>query len=203
VELSSYIIALLSIPLALLYANAAEWALHRYVLHGIGKNKASIWNFHWGEHHRNCRRHNHLDPTYERGLFGWHAQGKEALGITLLVALHLPLLPVAPAFVATLVYTALNYMHKHRRAHQDPQWARQHLRWHYDHHMGKNQDANWGVTRPWFDQLLGTRVPYAFTELEMADLIRRGIPANDTDHRRPSLPPPATTDPEADTKQAA
>jgi sterol desaturase/sphingolipid hydroxylase (fatty acid hydroxylase superfamily) len=30
--------------------------------------------------------------------------------------------------------------------------------WHYDHHMNANQDANWCVTKPWFDYLLGTRV---------------------------------------------
>ena len=31
------------------------------------------------------------------------------------------------------------------------------LPWHVDHHMGRNPDLNWGVTRPWFDLLLGTR----------------------------------------------
>lgn len=30
--------------------------------------------------------------------------------------------------------------------------------WHYDHHMNSNQDANWCVTKPWFDYLMGTRV---------------------------------------------
>jgi sterol desaturase/sphingolipid hydroxylase (fatty acid hydroxylase superfamily) len=25
--------------------------------------------------------------------------------------------------------------------------------------MGRNPDMNWGVTRPWFDHLLGTREP--------------------------------------------
>ena len=30
--------------------------------------------------------------------------------------------------------------------------------WHYDHHMNSNQDANWCVTKPWFDYILGTRV---------------------------------------------
>ena len=34
---------------------------------------------------------------------------------------------------------------------------------HYDHHMGADQDANWCVTRPWFDWIMGTRKPYAFT----------------------------------------
>jgi len=29
--------------------------------------------------------------------------------------------------------------------------------WHYDHHMGKNQDSNWGVTVEWVDKLFNTR----------------------------------------------
>lgn len=201
--LSPYIVALISIPLALLYANATEWLAHRYILHGIGKQKTSMWNFHWGEHHRNCRRHDHMDPAYERSVFGWHSQGKEALGISLMLLAHLPLIEFAPVFVATLVYTSADYMYKHRRAHRDPNWAREHLTWHYDHHMGKNQDANWGVTRPWFDLLLGTRVPYAFTEAEAADLARRGVAANDSSSRRPSLPPPPAAGPEEDARHAA
>ncbi|ERS10046.1 MULTISPECIES: hypothetical protein [Marinobacter] len=30
--------------------------------------------------------------------------------------------------------------------------------WHYNHHMNTNQDANWCVTRPWFDYIMGTRI---------------------------------------------
>ena len=32
--------------------------------------------------------------------------------------------------------------------------------WHYDHHLGKNQDANWGVTTDWVDRVFGTRIEY-------------------------------------------
>lgn len=42
----------------------------------------------------------------------------------------------------------------------DLEWAKKHVPWHYDHHMGKNQDANWGVTTDWVDKLLGTRIKY-------------------------------------------
>jgi hypothetical protein len=48
---------LLAIPLGLLYANAGEWFIHKYVLHGVGKRKGSFWDFHWREHHSACRRH--------------------------------------------------------------------------------------------------------------------------------------------------
>ena len=68
-----------------------------------------------------------------------------------------PLFPVAPFYVATLWYCAANYYYLHKKAHENPEWAREHLPWHYDHHMGRNADANWCVTKPWFDYVLGTR----------------------------------------------
>ena len=39
-------------------------------------------------------------------------------------------------------------------------WCKEKLPWHYDHHMGKNQDANWGVTTDWVDKILKTRIKY-------------------------------------------
>ena len=61
----------------------------------------------------------------------------------------------------------------------DHAWAREHLPWHYDHHMGPDQDANWCVTRPWFDQLMGTRRPYAGTEAERLADAKRAKHARD------------------------
>ena len=49
---------------------------------------------------------------------------------------------------------------------------REHLPWHYDHHMGPNQEANWCVTRPWFDYVMGTREPYVGTLRESGDRAR-------------------------------
>ena len=84
-----------------------------------------------------------------------------------------PLFPIAPFFVGTLWYSSANYYRKHKRSHLDPAWAREHLPWHYDHHMGPHQDANWCVTRPWFDRLLGTRTPYLGTDKAVRDEARR------------------------------
>ena len=55
----------------------------------------------------------------------------------------------------------------------DTEWAREHLPWHYDHHMGPNQHANWCVTKPWADIVMGTREPYCGTEREAADNEKR------------------------------
>jgi sterol desaturase/sphingolipid hydroxylase (fatty acid hydroxylase superfamily) len=164
---------MIGIPLALLTANATEWVFHKYVLHGLGRDRKSFWSFHWYEHHRSSRRHQGLDPEYQKPLFGWHAQGKEALALGVAGVLYLPLFPVAPFFTATMFYCGINYYRKHKRAHQDLDWARTHLPWHLDHHLGPKQDANWCVTRPWFDILLGTREPYLGTEREKSDLARR------------------------------
>lgn len=148
---------MIGIPLGLVTANAVEWVMHKYVLHGRGKDRASFWSFHFHEHHRNARQNGFRDPDYDRFPLGANAQGKEAwslIGASVAVA---PLLPVAPFFVGTLWYSAANYYYVHKRSHRDPEWAKARLPWHYDHHMHKNPNANWCVTKPWFDHVMGTR----------------------------------------------
>ncbi len=164
---------MLGIPIGLITANATEWAFHKYVQHGFGKRRDSFWGFHWNEHHRAARRHGFEDPGYRRFPVGRHAQGREVAALVGAGAAITPLLPVAPFFVATLWWSGWRYYHLHKKAHLDPEWAREHLPWHYDHHMGPNPNANWCVTRPWFDHLMGTRERYVGTAAETRDLARR------------------------------
>jgi len=172
---------MIGIPLGLLAANATEWLVHKYVLHGLGRDKRSFWRFHWHDHHRNVRRHDHVDPDYQRPLLSsWNGQSKEAVALVGAALAIAPLFPIAPFFVGTVAYSAVNYYRKHKRAHLDPAWAREHLPWHYDHHMGPNQHANWCVTRPWFDHLMGTREPFVGTEVEQRAAAKRA--------RRPAPP---------------
>jgi sterol desaturase/sphingolipid hydroxylase (fatty acid hydroxylase superfamily) len=159
---------MIGVPLGLFYSNVVEWLVHKYLLHARGKKKGSWWGFHWREHHKNVRRYGMLDPDYQRPITDWNARGKEAAGIAVLCAAHLPLAPVAPYFTATVFYAGFNYLRKHRRAHRDPQWAMENMKWHVDHHLGKNQDANWCVTQPWFDRLVGTRIDYDASALHVA-----------------------------------
>jgi hypothetical protein len=44
--------------------------------------------------------------------------------------------------------------------------------------MGPNQEANWCVTRPWFDVIMGTRERWVGTEEEARQIekIRRVMP---------------------------
>jgi len=165
----------IGIPLGLIAANATEWLFHKHVLHGKkhGKDRSSFWSFHFHDHHRLARKHAMHDPDYETGLFQWNGQAKEALALVASAVIIAPLFPVAPFFTATMWYSGANYYVKHKRAHLDPAWAREHLPWHYDHHMGPNQDANWCVTKPWADIVMGTREPYVGTEREAQDEAKR------------------------------
>jgi len=155
--------AITGVPLGLALANLAEWSAHQVLLHGLGRRKKSFWAFHWHEHHRAARRNGMFDPDYLRSPFGWHAQGKEVAALALATALVLLAAPWNPVLSLTLAWSAFDYWRRHRRAHLDPAWAREHLPWHVDHHMGPDQDANWCVTRPWCDVLFGTRKPWVGT----------------------------------------
>lgn len=177
---------MIGFPLALLYSNAGEWFIHKYVLHGLGKKKDSFWNFHWHEHHRVVRKTGGHDEGYLKPLFrSMNAKTKEAVGVFTIAALHAPLLPVAPWFTLGVWYSAANYYRVHKRAHLDPTWAREHLQWHVDHHMGPDQDKNWCVTKPWFDWIMGTRVPYVGTAREAQDRAKVA--------KAPTVPPMSNT----------
>ncbi|MFO0598369.1 MAG: sterol desaturase family protein [Myxococcaceae bacterium] len=157
------LLALLGVPLGLLYANLVEWLLHRFLLHGVGKNPASFWSFHWHDHHRASRRAQMFDAQYVEPLFTWGSpQLKELVSVAAITLAHALLIPFFPVFGLTVTFAGVRYYLVHRRAHLDPAWARRHLPWHVDHHLGRDQNANWCATAPWFDVLMGTRKVYTF-----------------------------------------
>jgi hypothetical protein len=143
--------------LGLLVENAGEWAFHRYVLHGLGRRPGSFWHYHWREHHRAARANGMVDPCYRGWPSRWDTHGKEVLFLLLVAAAHAPLLDVLPSYVAGLYAGLALYYFRHRRSHRDPDWARAHLPWHYEHHMGGDPEANWCIAWPWLDWLAGTR----------------------------------------------
>ncbi len=145
--------------LGLIYANAGEWLTHKYILHARGQNRRSFWAYHWHEHHAICTKNAMLDPGYRSlKLTTWNAQTKELVVLAGIVLLHVPLLMLFPLFAVTVYASLMLYYYKHRKAHLNPVWAKRHLRWHYDHHLGGNSVGNWCVTWPWFDYLMGTRI---------------------------------------------
>jgi sterol desaturase/sphingolipid hydroxylase (fatty acid hydroxylase superfamily) len=154
-----------------LYGHFIEYAIHRWALHGPGKKKDSLLSFHFHEHHREARRTLMGDSFYHK--LGWNGPTKELVGIFLLLMLHLPLVFIAPYFFAALVFSSISYYGYHLKAHLDPEWARVRLSWHYDHHMGPNQNMNYGVRSDMIDHLLGSRQLYYGTTAEQRDHSRR------------------------------
>ncbi|MDD5273792.1 MAG: hypothetical protein PHU14_13880, partial [Methylovulum sp.] len=137
--------------LGLLYANAGEWLMHKYILHGLGGNPRSFWAYHLHEHHAVCAQYAMVDPGYQKpDLATWNTQSKELVVLLGIITLHLPLLFMAPTLAGALYLSLGLYYYKHRRAHLDSAWAKQHLRWHYDHHLCNQPSCsgNWCVTWP-------------------------------------------------------
>lgn len=145
-------------------ANAFEWFAHKYVLHGVhrkGKTRFSPvpknMQSHW-EHHREVRKQAFGDAGYNEGLSNWRTRN-ELLSIVIAAGTFSVITyKFSKGFALSNWYCAANYFYVHRRAHLEPEWAKKTIPWHYDHHMNANQDANWCVTKPWFDYVMGTRV---------------------------------------------
>jgi sterol desaturase/sphingolipid hydroxylase (fatty acid hydroxylase superfamily) len=161
----------LQVLLGVVVENAGEWFFHRYVLHGLGRRPGSMWAYHWHEHHRLARAHQMLDPDYQGWPLHWNTQGKEALFLLSIIALHLPLIAWFPGYVAGMFLGLAVYYVKHRKAHLDADWAKVRLPWHYEHHLSAGVEGNWCVSWPWFDWLMGTRI-------HPASLARQRIPGN-------------------------
>ena len=154
---------MIGFPIALIFANGFEWYAHKYILHGTprpGQPRYSpvpkSMKSHW-QHHKIVRSADYQDAGYEEGLSNWRTRN-EVTSLLKLTAITSLAMPVAPFFTLGTYYAAARYFYVHRRSHLEPEWGKKTIPWHYDHHMNTNQDANWCVTRPWFDYLMGTRV---------------------------------------------
>ena len=148
----------------LVIVNGFEWFAHKYLLHGVhrkGKPRYSpvpkSMESHWA-HHREVRKQDFSDECYVEGIDHWRTRHElMSLAVAAGVA-SVVFYPFSKGMALAAIYSAGNYYYVHRRAHLEPDWAKRTIPWHYDHHMNSNQDANWCVTRPWFDYVMGTRV---------------------------------------------
>ena len=158
---------MLGFALGVVSSNAFEWAVHKYVLHGLGRKKGSYWAFHWHEHHKNVRKTGGFDAVYEQPLMQSSSKLKEAIGVVSGALLATPVLAFSPGFVAGAWASTAAYYFIHKKAHLDPAWGRKYVPWHVDHHLGTNQHANWCVTWPLFDWIMGTREAFVGTDAEL------------------------------------
>ena len=157
--------------LGFVYGNALEWVIHKKVLHDLGKKKGSMWSFHW-KHHRASRKCNFKDDRWGDIPF---YKDREFLGMIALLVAHIPTWWISPVFFVTLAWRALDYYRVHKKSHDDQEWAKNYVPWHWDHHMGPRDaaNANWCVTFPLFDYIMGTRVKYYGTKKYYLDLAKK------------------------------
>ncbi len=151
---------LLEIFIGWVYGHFVEYAAHRWLFHN--RKLKSFFKHHYSQHHARARKGIMLDPLVKD-----IAKDFELRGLLLILLLHSPLFLWYPYLYATLIYSAVSYLVVHRLTHRDDEFARRFYPWHYDHHMAKDQNVNWGVRSQMFDRLFGTRVVYAGTEKEI------------------------------------
>ncbi|XID75099.1 hypothetical protein ACF3NA_00550 [Alkanindiges sp. WGS2144] len=164
-----------------LISNAFEWVAHKYILHGVHRKgqprfspSPASMNSHW-THHRLVRKQQFNDEGYVEGLKNERTR-LELLSLVVVASTASTLAyPFSKGMALSFWYCAGKYFYVHRRAHLEPDWAKNRIPWHYDHHMNSNQDANWCVTRPWFDYVMGTRVA-STNELMESNLLGMRLP---------------------------
>lgn len=149
---------MIGFPIGVVFSNAFEWYAHKHWLHEHAKSYRNSPFFSHMRHHKRVRQLGFEDTSYNESFLNNEDIYFEKTSLVGLCAVTGLVAPVAPFFTLGTWYSAWNYYRCHSQAHKNPDWARANVPWHYDHHMNANQDANWCVTRPWFDYIMGTRV---------------------------------------------
>lgn len=149
---------MLGFPVGIFVANGLEWYFHKVWLHEFAMKNRSSPLFSHITHHKRARLNDFHDQGYAESMFKNAEIYHEKTALIGLTAAATVFLPVAPFFTAGLYYGIYNYWRVHAKAHLGSDYAQKRIPWHYDHHMTSNQNANWCVTRPWFDYIMGTRV---------------------------------------------
>lgn len=157
---------MLDFPLGIFVANGLEWYFHKVWLHEFPTKYRNSPFFTHIAHHKRARLNNFHDQGYAESMFKNAEIYNEKTALIGLAGAATVFLPVAPFFTAGLYYGIWNYWRIHAKSHLDPEYAKNRIPWHYDHHMTSNQNANWCVTRPWFDYIMGTRVTTEVSKTE-------------------------------------
>ncbi|HEO1796672.1 sterol desaturase family protein [Acinetobacter baumannii] len=157
---------MLGFPLGIFVANGLEWYFHKVWLHEFPTKYRNSPFFTHIAHHKRARLNNFHDEGYAESMFKNAEIYNEKTALIGLAGAATVFLPVAPFFTAGLYYGIWNYWRIHAKSYLDPEYAKNRIPWHYDHHMTSNQNANWCVTRPWFDYIMGTRVTTEVSKTE-------------------------------------
>ena len=151
------------------YGHLFEYLAHKYILHNY-KLWPRFFQAHFSEHHKHTKRHGMIDPKYHEGV----TRNLREIAILSVIAIsHLPLFAISPALYIAILYSLLAYFIIHALSHSVDGFGRRWVPWHYDHHLGKQSNKNWGVRLPIFDWLFGTRVFFKATHEEARWILRR------------------------------
>ncbi|CAI3115835.1 hypothetical protein MWMV17_MWMV17_00924 [Acinetobacter calcoaceticus] len=157
---------MLGFPVGVFVANGLEWYFHKVWLHEFPSQYRNSPFFTHIAHHKRARLNGFHDEGYAESMLKNAEIYNEKTALIGLAGAATIFLPVAPFFTAGLYYGLWNYWRVHAQSHLDPEYAKKRIPWHYDHHMTSNQNANWCVTRPWFDYIMGTRVTTEVSKTE-------------------------------------
>ena len=127
-------------------ANVIEYCVHRFLFHGMGRNKKSIFAFHLREHHRKAVRNGFVDEKLS---------AKEWIGIPVLLILLLPVYYLSFSFYFGISLYAVLFVVIHNIQHKYPKFAKKYFWWHWNHHM-RNPNKSWAVVVPITDIIFGT-----------------------------------------------
>ena len=142
-------IVVLSICLFLvgiIIASFIEYSVHKYLFHGLGKKRESVFAFHLRQHHIIARKNNFVDKK---------VSVHEFLGIPALIILFLPIYFLSTPLFCGMTLYAIAFIVLHNLQHKYPKITKKYFWWHWNHHM-KNQNKSWNVVLPIADILTGT-----------------------------------------------
>jgi len=143
------VIVVLSICLFLIgiiIASFIEYSVHKYLFHGLGKKRESVFAFHLRQHHIIARKNNFVDKK---------VSVHEFLGIPALIILFLPIYFLSTPLFCGMTLYAIAFIVLHNLQHKYPKITKKYFWWHWNHHM-KNQNKSWNVVLPIADILTGT-----------------------------------------------
>ena len=136
--------------LGFMYGNLLEWLIHKYLFHGLGKKKNSIFSYHLKEHHVTAKKNNFVDKKISL---------IETAGMVLIIAVHVPVCYISTSFFAGIMLYAILFNIIHGYQHRNPEFCKKYMPWHWEHHM-KNSNKNFGVVVDWSDRVFRTRKKY-------------------------------------------
>ena len=150
-----------------IYGHLLEYCVHRSINHFLKDRGSSTFK----RHQRACIMN--LMHDFSMGLHKNTHVLTELKFVSIIVFLHVPLIFFFPYFFVMVFAGAISYIIHHKACHSDVITAREYYSWHYDHHMGVDRHANFGVRLPIFDLVFCTRVIYKGTKKEKLEYGRK------------------------------